>query len=388
MAKTDKYLYVFLFLIIIFGFGSLSFRNLARYYINREQVNNEWLPEQGNEFETDIASTFYGKNGFVNLNGAICKALRQPYMNGVVKLNNGYLMSNMDHTSDEALRKYADSTAGFNEYLKNRGIALVYACPPYTSSKYDPELPEGIYDYGNDNCDRFIRMLQKTGVDTIDFREEMHNDDIDQYNMMYKTDLHWNTEAGFYAYGIIEDYIVNKTGCIVDQRISDIHNYTVTKYARWHLGSWGQRTGLYYAGIDDFDLITPNFDTSIRDVSGNVGTMQDIMINMGPLNNKDYTSRYTYDHVLGLSLGHFENLDCMNDIKILTITDSFSKAVNPYLAMAFAGIEYYYDHDVSGITPEYIENTDPDVVVMLYYPDCLQEESDAFSFTGFDKEGL
>ena len=383
MNKIRNYAYIAVFLVIIIGLGFLSYRKLTKFYINQEKDYNEWTPDLGSKFETDIASTFFNKFGFVNLNGAVCNALNQPCMNGVVKLNNGYLLTTLPYSSDEVLRTYADSTIRFDEYLKNRGTVLVYANTPYTSSKYDPQLPIGINDYGNDNCDRFLQMLKDAGVDTIDFRETMHDDGIDQYSMMYKTDHHWTTKAGLYAYGILEDYIVDKTGCDVDERISDIQNYTVTTYKKWHLGSRGQRTGIYYAGIDDFDLIIPNFDTSIQNDAGTVGNMQDLMINMEPLANKDYTSRYTYDSVLGGSIGHFTNLDCKNDIKVLIITDSFGKAVAPYLAMGFARIDYVYDADVSGVTPEFIESMDPDVVIMMYYPEFLQEGKQPFSFSGF-----
>ena len=383
MNKIRNYAYIAVFLVIIIGLGFLSYRKLTKFYINQEKDYNEWTPDLGSKFETDIASTFFNKFGFVNLNGAVCNALNQPCMNGVVKLNNGYLLTTLPYSSDEVLRTYADSTIRFDEYLKNRGTVLVYANTPYTSSKYDPQLPIGINDYGNDNCDRFLQMLKDAGVDTIDFRETMHDDGIDQYSMMYKTDHHWTTKAGLYAYGVLEDYIVDKTGCDVDERISDIQNYRVTTYKKWHLGSRGQRTGIYYAGIDDFDLIIPNFDTSIQNDAGTVGNMQDLMINMEPLANKDYTSRYTYDSVLGGSIGHFTNLDCKNDIKVLIITDSFGKAVAPYLAMGFAQIDYVYDADVSGVTPEFIESMDPDVVIMMYYPEFLQEGKQPFSFSGY-----
>jgi len=383
MNNIRNYAYIAVFLVIIIGLGFLSYRKLTKFYINQEKDYNEWTPDLGSKFETDIASTFFNKFGFVNLNGAVCNALNQPCMNGVVKLNNGYLLTTLPYSSDEVLRTYADSTIRFDEYLKNRGTVLVYANTPYTSSKYDPQLPIGINDYGNDNCDRFLQMLKDAGVDTIDFRETMHDDGIDQYSMMYKTDHHWTTKAGLYAYGVLEDYIVDKTGCDVDERISDIQNYTVTTYKKWHLGSRGQRTGIYYAGIDDFDLIIPNFDTSIQNGAGTVGNMQDVMINMEPLTNKDYTSRYTYDSVLGGSLGHFTNLDCKNNINVLLITDSFGKAVAPYLAMGFAQIDYVYDADVSGVTPEFIESMDPDVVIMMYYPEFLQEGKQPFSFSGY-----
>ena len=383
MKKIKNYAYVIVFVAIVMGLGLLSFRKLVNFYVNQERDYNEWTPELGSKFETDVASTFYNKFGFVNLNGAVRNVLGQPSMNGVVKLNNGYLLATINYCSDDVLQEYADSTIRFNDYLQNRGTALVYVSPPCTSSKYDPQLPVGIEDYGNDNIDRFMEMIRSAGVDTIDFRETMHEDGIDQYDMMYRTDHHWTTEAGFYAYGILEGYIVEKTGCNVDVRVSDINNYTVTTYKKWHLGSNGQRTGIYYAGIDDFNLIIPDFETTLQNSEGTVGSMQDLMINMEPLANKDYTSRYTYDYVMGGSLGNYTNLNCKNDIRILIITDSFGKAVGPYLAMGFQQIYYVYDRSSTVVTPEFIENFDPDVVIMMYYPSFLQERSGAFSFDGF-----
>ena len=383
MNNIKKYINISVFLLIVIGLGFFSSRNLVNFYVNQEKDYNEWTPELGTRFETDIASTFYDKFGFVNLNGAVCNILDQPSMNGVVKLNNGYLFTTMSYSSNETLRKYADSTIRLNNYLKSEGIPLVYANTPYTSSKFDPQIPIGIDDYGNDNCDRFIQMLKDADVDTIDFRQTMHDSGIDQYTMMYRTDHHWTTEAGFYAYGILEDYIVNTTGCTVDERISDIRNYSITRFEKWHLGSRGQRTGIYYAGIDDFDLIVPNFDTTIQSENGSVGKMQDLMIDMNPLSDKDYTSRYTYDNVLGDSLGQFSNLNCINDIRVLTIGDSFSKAVNLYLAIGFRQIDFVYNINSDSITPELIKKIDPDIVIMMYYPDTLKENGKAFSFKGF-----
>lgn len=303
-------------------------------------------------------------------------------MNKVVRLENGYLLTTFDHVPDEVLHEYADATVKLRDYLKNRGTELVYVTTPYTSSKYDTQLPAGIEDYGNDNIDRFLEMIDDAGIDNIDIREKMHDDGIDQYGMMYKTDHHWTTEAGLYVYGIIEDYIVKKTGCNVDNRVADIGNYNVTKYEKWHLGSGGQRTGIYYAGIDDFDLILPKFDTRISNGSS-VGSMQDMMINMAPLVNKDYTSRYIYDDVFGKTFGNFINENCGNDIRILLISDSFGKVVIPYLSMGFYQLDFVLDENTAVITPELIEEYDPDIVVMLYYTQRLQEGEKGFAFKGF-----
>jgi len=264
MKKIKKCSYAIVFLLIIFVVGFFSFNKLASFYVKDEIDYNEWNPTLGTKLETDIASTFFEKLRFVNLNGFMAKLLNQQKMNGVTKLNNGYLFYPLPYTSDETLQKYVDSTKRLNEYLSKRGTSLVYVVCPYTSSKYDPQLPIGVEDYGNSNIDRFIEKAKSVEIDTIDIRELMHDAGINQYDMMYKTDHHWNTRAGFFAAGILIDYIASETGCELDSRVTDINNYTITEYSKWHLGSRGQRTGVYYAGIDDFDLILPNFETHIK----------------------------------------------------------------------------------------------------------------------------
>ena len=384
MRKKQSIYVIFtaVFLIMVFGLGILSFAGLMNYYINDEIVNNEWIGKLGNKFETDISSTFFKKFSFVHLNGAVRKFFGQQEMNGVVKLNNGYLTEILDRCPDDSIRDYDNRTEEFYHYLKDRGTALLYVSPPSTVSKFDPELPVGVEDYSNDNIDRMIRALKEAGIDTIDIRETMAADGIDHFSMMYKTDHHWTTEAGFYAYRLLEDYIAEKTGCEIDPRIADIDNYTVKKYDRWHLGSRGQRTGIYYAGIDDFVLIDPEFEIKVVDPYGVSGTIHDYFFITEYLEERDLTSRYTYDSVLGGPnyLGHYKNPESRNDVKIMMLTDSFAKAVNPYLIMGFSEVNTFYNGSVSNITPELIEAYDPDVVIMLYYPRYINQNSGSFDF--------
>ena len=355
---------------------------MRQFYINDEVDYNEWNADLGNKFETDVATTFFEKFQFININGAFKNLLGQHEMNGVVKLNNDYLLTTIGYVDDEILLDYTRSILYFKKYLDNRGTKLLYAITPYTLGKYDNQLPVGIEDYGNDNADRLLQMLSDVDVATMDFRALMHEDGIDHYKMMYKTDHHWTTEAGFYAYGKLEQYIVNETGCEVDKRISDISNYSIKTYKNWHLGTRGQRTGKYYAGIDDFDLILPNFNVNIQSDDGKIGSMQDMVINLDSLKERKVTSRYTYDRVLGGDIGHYVNLEAKNDIKILIISDSFAKAVNPYLMMGFAEINYVDDSGTSEISPEYIENYDPDIVILLYYLQNAMSNR-AYSFSDF-----
>ena len=378
-------LYAGLFLLFVGVMGCLSLFNLTRYYIRGEEIDNDLAEAEGSQLEKDISGTFFARLSFVDLNGAIRRVLGQHEMNGVVKLDNGYLMMPLEKCTDESLRQFSGRTSVFNDYLREKGISLVYVSPPYTVGKFDPELPPGEEDFSNDNIDRFLSLLEENGIDTIDIRETMHEDGIDHYDMVYKTDHHWTTEAGFYTYNVLEKYIAEKTSCKTDPRISDISNYVLTKYNNSHLGSVGLRTGKYYAGTDDFTLIVPKFDTYIRDPEGKTGKVRDYFLDTGPLLERDGTLLYGYDKVLGggAYLGDYVNLDPVNDVKILVISDSFSKAVIPYLIMGFAEVNTVLDGYVSSVTPELIEAYDPDIVIMMYYPKYINSNSGSFDFNGF-----
>ncbi len=374
------------FMIVIVLLGIKSFQGLVDFYVNDVTDYNEWTADLGNKFETDEASSFYGKLQFINFNGAVRNVLGQHEMNNIIKLNNGYLLQPHYPADDNLLKTYSDNVIALDRYLKEEGIAFIYVVPPYTVSKYDPELPTGIYDYANANIDRFMELLEPAGVPTMDLRELMHEDGLNQYDMMYKTDHHWTTEAAFYTYGKLEDRLVDQLHCKVDGRVSDIDNYDVITYEKWHLGSYGQRTGSYFAGIDDFNLFVPTFSTTIQRLSDSQqGSMPDLLYDMEPLQSKNTKSKYTYDHVFDNSLDNYRNPDCANDKKIMILTDSFGKALTPYLVMGFQEVRYVPEDDMEQFTKNYIDRYSPDAVIVLYHADCLSDQNDKLNFTGFAK---
>ena len=369
-------IYGLLFGLAIFGVGFANAKRVMDFWIYDKLDYNEWSVTLGSKVETDYISNFLGKMQFVNFNGLMRRVLGQHEMNGVVKLNNGYLVLTYPYASEEMLRNKAENLHTLDLRLKERDIPLLFAICPYTSSKWDPELPIGVEDYGNTNIDRFMDMVSEYGIEKLDFREEMYADGINQYDMMYRTDHHWTTEAGFYAYTKLSKWIQDKTNCEIDARVMELSNYTQTTYRKWHLGSRGQRTGIYYAGIDDFVLITPDFETLLS--NGTVeGTFNDLVINYAPLENREYTSRYTYDYVLGNALGNYKNYMAENDVKVLIVTDSFGKAVNPYMILSYGEVQWC--STMQGVTQAYLDEYDPDVVIVMYYANAVCEDNVFFS---------
>ena len=370
-------LYILVFVLLVPVLGVTSIWEYLDFKLNDRLDYNEWNAELGSKLETDIASSFHQKFEFVNLNGAMRNVLGQQEMNNITKLNNGKLAELFVHPPDEAdLRKRADKTVQLRDFLESQGTELLFVMMPYCISPYDPQLPAGVYDYSNAMDDIFLEYVRQDAVDTIDLREEMHNDGIDQYDMMYRTDHHWNTHAGIYSYGKIEDWLVEKTGCKVDPRIRDRSQYDIEVYPGHHLGMYGQRTGKYFGGIDDFELYVPKFNALIqREGSDQAGNLQSVFFHKEALEAKDVTSRYTYDFVLGedtFTKSRYVSHSSENDLKILVISDSFFKSLAQYMIMGYRDVTYIHTGETAYYTTAgHLWETQYDAVILLYEPSML-----------------
>lgn len=367
-----------LFCVCVLSIGFISDYKVMNYYINDIIGYNEWNSSTNTQFETDYISSFWRKYQYVNLNGAMERLLGQHRMNGVVKLDNGYLSQSIGYVDDETVYSGAERTKQFQDILLERGTDYVWFTVPYVVDKYNPQLPIGIEDdFGNDNLDRMTNALSNVDVAVVDLRDSIHNQGLETYDLFYKTDHHWTTEGGFWAYNQIVDYIEKLYGVEVDDQVRDINNYDITTYKEWHLGSRGQRTGKYYAGIDDFDLITPKFDTYIQKYgTDESGSMTEMMINMRPLQSSNYMSRYTYDNVLGGSCAYWHNPNASVDLKVMIIGDSMSKSVMPYLALSFKDVSFGADcGNTSTVTSQLIDSFQPDIVISLNYPVNISEKA-------------
>lgn len=371
-------LYALLILGAVIWLGFACTRNVLLYWRDDPVINNRWDSESGSKLEADLLANFEGKLGLVDYNGLMSRVIGQTELNNVIKLNNGYLCDPMDEIPEGYVDWQVESIVGLRDYLSSQGCQLLFTMAPSTIDKYNPQLPAGIEDYGNYDLDMIAAKMSAGGINVLDIREAIHDEGLNQYDLMYRTDHHWNTEGGFFAYTKIAEWIRENTGCEIDEKLLDIDNYEITKYKNWFLGSRGQRTGRLFAGVDDFDLIIPKFETEIYNQYG-AGTFEEKMINMEPLSEKNMESEYIYEHVLNRCLGHFWNVNAPNTIRVAVVTDSFGDAVNSYMALSFLEFFYVDAYNNSGLK-EIVESNDIDVVVLIYSGHGCVEHPEFYSF--------
>lgn len=378
--NANTYLAI-IFCTFLFTTSVISICKLMNFYVNDEIDYNEWNASVDSKLETDFISNLWFKYQYVNLNGAVRRLFGQREMNGVIKLNNGYLVTPMKEISEERLVQYAKQTGEFSSALSRRNIKYLYITMPYVVDNYSPQLPEGVSDYGNINLTKMNIWMREMGVDTLDLREVLKRNNMSTYDIFYHTDHHWTTMGGFWAYNQIVDYLEETNhDILVDETIRDINNYTIETYPKWHLGSNGQRTGIFFAGIDDYDLILPKCDTYlIRKDKDFGGSYEEMMIRRDALEKREYTSRYTYDNVYSRTQNNWYNPTAKVDKTVLIIGDSMSKAVIPFMALSFEEV-LYMEGDVSKIDETYLDSYKPDIIISMYYPGNIHSE-ECFNWT-------
>ncbi len=282
------------------------------------------------------------------------------------------------------MEEKANILVNLNNYLKKRNVNLLYVQAPSKIEKNNDYISPIYIDAINKNIDILIDGI-KDKVDYIDLREIIEQKGEDYLNLFFKTDHHWKPETGLWATGKIVDRLREKYNYNINNEIYDINNYNIEKYESIFLGSDGRYMTLANAKKEDLSVLTPKFDTELyvsvpeKEIEEN-GTFQDTLIDYSQLNFKankieeflgikayreQMYSTYMYNDT---SLVEIHNKKATNNNKILIIKDSFGRNVAPYLAL---GVEYCFVVDLrcfNGSILSYIEEYNPDVVIVIYYP--------------------
>ena len=267
----------------------------------------------------------------------------------------------------------AQNTAQLRAYLDTLDIPYLFVLAPQKIQRGDTLLPTGVEDYGNDNADRFLKVLEETGTDYLDLRPVFEATQ-DYSAWFFKTDHHWRPEGAFLAWQTVAGVLEEDYGWAVDPVLTDEDSYEKIVYEDYFLGSQGKRVGSLYAGVDDITRYSPQFDThltyGIRD-SGVVreGTFDQSVLFPERIAEKDWFNGNPYTLYSGgdYALARIVNHENPDGPKILLIRDSFACAFAPFLALGcseLVTVDMRYLPE--GTLAETISQESPDLVMTLY----------------------
>ena len=250
-------------IVCFLGFLNIMLLGNTYFYLQSEDLNKIQTEEQekSNYLEA-MSQTELGKFFFINTYGEVqkllCKHLINDTSGQLVKLSNGYLASfgwigDTSLTVSELEKTYLE--------LKKKGIDVIYIQARGVLSREGKELPVGIQNNDNLIVDEFVEEIKSRNIPCIDSYDILYKNTNGWEKNFYKTDHHWITEAAFNVYADICKTLNNDYDFKISKEYYDINSFCRDIYKKSFLGAEGRRVGKYYTGLDDFELIFPNFET-------------------------------------------------------------------------------------------------------------------------------
>lgn len=287
------------------------------------------------------------------------------------------------NVDEELLNTYAERMSDFGKFATEKGAEVVFFQAP---ARYDPDfvdLPIEVDDKDKQNADYLYFLLKNdSNLQILNSQKLYKEQNIAFDNLFFKTDHHWNIKTAFWGYGEICKAL-NKKGFNIDQTYYDINNYNINTFKNKFLGSLGVRTGGWFVGYDDFDVIYPKFETDyvkIESKNKKKGIKYGAITHEGDFEEailegydlvKENKSSLAYGIYVCSDRSEviINNRKSATDKKILIIKDSFGLPVSAFLSVCFKeerilDLRHYTEKSLS----EYVEDYKPDAVVFVYNP--------------------
>ena len=383
----DKIIAV-LFTLCIFAAGViLAIREIPEIGTLTSDASISAVPEI---IDADLPKKMPLRRTLVNVNGLFHKAALRSFVEDdeadVYRMTNGQLIYSVDEMDDDTLALYALRTSEFAESLGD--IPLLYVQIPF---KIKPDMgedlmPIGTTEYANDNADELLEDLEAFEVDTMDLREEMSA--VLNSSAFYDTDQHWKNGIALRAAAVIGDCLSSEYGISFAGESLDESKFETKVYEGWFLGAFGKKTGAWYAGVDDYDLVLPSYETDFEftavTASGNIersGSFEDALLDKSNL-EKDLFRKNTYETYTGGNYAYTRVVNNKNPegCNLLLLRDSFSCSMMPFLSLGCCSVTAIdlREFDKSGLAAV-IEAGDFDAVVIAYNPTVFGNKAFTFS---------
>ncbi|WP_035796464.1 alginate O-acetyltransferase AlgX-related protein [Clostridium akagii] len=380
---------IFIIFIIGFSIGNFIYAyNPLVACLAKEKASSDSLKDTIAALEATIEDSVLDKYTFVETYGYVQRLLCKNEESNfeVVKDKTGILHYTYFAEAANPVYTIAKRTEAFKKNLKDKNTKFDYVMPPdkdmvgYT--KFSTGLPN---NYVNETTDAFLGLLKQNNVDTIDLRKNLDKSGIDPDKMFYRTDHHWQTQTVFWEFGQLVNDFKTKYGLNLDPDgfYTNKNNYNSITYKNSYLGSMGRKTGISYAGVDDYTIMYPKFATSYNyysktgsQVFDMNGRFENVLLTVSPFTTDKGTYSLEGDkydtYLLGnQGITHITNKNNPNGPKMLFVKDSLTVPLAAFLSTVCSDVYLvdprYYPEDI----PKYVNSLNLDYVFISYSPQDL-----------------
>lgn len=302
----------------------------------------------------------------------------------MLTLNTGHLYDIQDNSSMEEAEQ---NVLAMRDMVPD-GVPFlfVYEHPTIYS---DDQIPEGydVLDHSDEIADDITSRLKADGLDMIDSRDVLPASGVPLSEYLMYTDQHWSTRAAMIMAQSIAEKLSELTGMDLSPERLDIENFYTETFPKLFLGKYGQRIGTVNIDPDDITIYWPKYDTNIHrytyylgDVTDIEGEFKESMIRwkyLEPDEGKTWNIKAYIDYGLVENYDIYHNEDAA-DLTILLLKDSFSASIGSFLSLVADEI-YAVDLRRSDLSlSEWLEKSQPDVVVVAYSMQMLRQDEYEF----------
>lgn len=341
----------------------------------------ESLSDAFNNAEAILNDSMDRSHWFIQLYGGVQRLLGRRVIrdaeggNTVYKLSDGTLTF-VNPNAAENLDDHARAYFALEDALEQQGIPLLYVqAPQKIGTDGAPTLPTGVTDYGNQNADGLLELLEQGGASVLDLREVLKADGGHWTDYFFATDHHWTPQTALLCTRALAERLNGEYGMEPDSALTAPEAFSAVTYEGIFLGSQGKRTGSWYAGVDDLTVLTPVYETQFTysipaSQTERSGTFGESLLFPERLEPGDLfqTNPYTVYSGGDYALVRMVNHNNPDGPKLLLLRDSYSCALAPFLALHCSELitvdPRYYDGDLLSC----IQQEQPDLVIALYTP--------------------
>lgn len=392
MKKFNKNIFVFVFCILFVGMGLCSgelmreIREATQKFLNGKSSGFKRISKLEENIDKISTEKLFYHNEMMNVNSLKENLLgtRVVFKDDatVVKSNSGSLVNPVTKIKEEDIKTIGKRIVELKSVAESKGAHFLYCFAPTKNSvEMLPENTENNYLW---NIEKFFYEMDQLQIPYIDLSNAFVNSGGLTSDCFYKTDHHWTSRSGFIANKFICNTLSEKFGFEINEDYTDLENYNLKIYKNWFLGSYGKKVGAFFSWnvADDFELITPTFDTSFLvdepikvDNVVRQGVFANTVLYMENLDSIDYYKMSPYYVYCGRDSRYQRFINKYNPkgSKILIIRDSYSIVVTPFLSMQASEVHSFDIRNRNKLDKEgkvdimqKIEEIKPDYVLVLY----------------------
>lgn len=395
-----KRLFAIVFLGVLFIMSGLNFMHSFPLVLKDLEKTEEF---QISKLDASITENLMGRMAYIETYGYIQILLGKQECNNFtyIKDQQGFLhYASFFREEDSRLFEYAIRMKRLQNYVEKNGTKVLFVVPPGKYNANHTKLRTGLPINNPDSTvDELLFYLNRLGVETLDLRQKLPNDEISYENTFFKTDHHWTIPAAFYATREIVDKIEESFEEKLDPKeyYTDINTYEIKKYPGVMLGSMGRKTGANFSGLESFEALWPKFEGNYtREFMQENGKLEKrsgdfVQALMEPSvltkNDNIYSDSNYSLYLNGLRI--YENIinhDNKEGPSMFMIRDSYFSPVISFLMPMCSSIEAMWSlEDTRELDIEnYVKEKQFDYIIVEVYPYNIN--NDAFNF--FKEETL